>query len=392
MAHSTVADKPSKPYPDFPLYAHNSGRWAKKIKGRTHFFGKWDDWEAALKRYLDEVDAIQAGRNPRLAKPTTPTLEELVNVYCDDCKRRVIDGELSQRTLDDYIKTLKRLATIRSKYEQPAEWTPADFAQIKDAFSKPIKRTSSIRGGVKGRQVARRSSTTVDIDLRAVKAFLNWCFESDYIPQPKFGKSFKQTSAKQKRIKKAESGPRDLSAIEIRKFIDQSSRFFKAIVLLGINGGFGAKDIAELTVADYSGEWMDYARRKTGFERKAWLWPETRKAIDEHLSHRHGLTSESPLFVTKYGMSWMRGSHDAIGKNFAKLRDDHDIERGTFYDLRRTFQTVAEESLDFPAVKHIMGHAAGSSDMSAVYRQRISDERIKKVCEHVRNWLFGGAA
>jgi hypothetical protein len=40
------------------------------------------------------------------------------------------------------------------------------------------------------------------------------------------------------------------------------------------------------------------------------------------------------------------------------------------------------------AVDHVMGHAPASSDMSAVYRQRIEDDRLKAVAEHVRRWLF----
>jgi hypothetical protein len=30
--------KPSKPTPDFPLYAHRNGQWAKKIKGSIHYY------------------------------------------------------------------------------------------------------------------------------------------------------------------------------------------------------------------------------------------------------------------------------------------------------------------------------------------------------------------
>jgi hypothetical protein len=48
---------------------------------------------------------------------------------------------------------------------------------------------------------------------------------------------------------------------------------------------------------------------------------------------------------------------------------------------------VADEAKDQPAVDHIMGHE--SPHMSTVYRERIGDERLKAVANHVRNWLFG---
>ena len=65
------------------------------------------------------------------------------------------------------------------------------------------------------------------------------------------------------------------------------------------------------------------------------------------------------------------------------------IEGRTFYDLRRTFQTIAEGSRDLVAVQSIMGHAAASGDMSAVYRQRIEDERLLAVTDYVYQWLSG---
>ena len=34
---------------------------AKKICGKLHYFGKWEDSQTAEKKYLDERDDLQAG-------------------------------------------------------------------------------------------------------------------------------------------------------------------------------------------------------------------------------------------------------------------------------------------------------------------------------------------
>jgi hypothetical protein len=58
MPKSTKSKRPSKPHHDFPLFGHASGQWAKKIKGKMHYFGVWADPDAALEKWLIQKDDL----------------------------------------------------------------------------------------------------------------------------------------------------------------------------------------------------------------------------------------------------------------------------------------------------------------------------------------------
>jgi hypothetical protein len=98
--------KPARPYPDFPLFLHCSGQWAKKIRGKTVYFGK--DADAALKKYLEQRDDLQAGRTPR-DKSGELTLREMVNRFLSSKRNQMQAGELSARTWTDYYNACESM-------------------------------------------------------------------------------------------------------------------------------------------------------------------------------------------------------------------------------------------------------------------------------------------
>src|SRR5215470_14760486 len=93
--------KPAKPYPNYPLFPHAAGVWAKKIRGKLHYFGPWADPDAAVRRYLEQKDALHAGRKPRESTEGA-TVKELCNQFLNQKQALVEAGELSPRTCQDY--------------------------------------------------------------------------------------------------------------------------------------------------------------------------------------------------------------------------------------------------------------------------------------------------
>ena len=188
---------------------------------------------------------------------------------------------------------------------------------------------------------------------------------------------------------------------ELRTIIDAAGQPMKAIVLLAANCAFGATDIACLpkSAIDFETGWVEHARIKTGVPRRIPLWPETLEALQAALAVRPKPKAEADadlVFVTKYGHRWVKTNRngtpaDALGQEFAKLLKALGLKRPrvSFYAIRHGFQTIGEE-VGETATRAIMGHVDAS--MSALYRERISDRRLRTVTDHVHDWLFGNGS
>lgn len=109
-----MSPKPAKPYDGFPLYAHASGHWAKKILGKTHYFGRWEDgWQAALNKFLADREALYAGQDPANYGGKLPVGDAL-DLFLSAKKRQVDAGELNPKTYDDYDLTCSLLLYLPS--------------------------------------------------------------------------------------------------------------------------------------------------------------------------------------------------------------------------------------------------------------------------------------
>ena len=372
--------KPSKPYPDFPLYAHSSGKWAIVIKDRatqkrkTFYFRSWDDPEGALEDYLASKKDILAGRP--VAKVSGLTIRELCNRFLASKQKLVNSGELAQRSWDDYHDACEKVIEVFGKSAKVANLQPADFEDLRDFLWK-------------GRKKTKRSPVSVANDIGRIRVVFNFAEDEELIPgRIRYGKSFKKPSAKIVRKSKNKNGKKKFEAEEIKKILEIASPQMKAMILLGINCGFGNNDCALLTADHIKDGWHDFSRPKTGVERHCPLWPETIEALS---SFKCG---DKHVFITKYGKTWEAKSQcdSPISKEMVKLMKKtgtHQIGRG-FYALRHTFNTIGLRTKDSMAVKYIMGHTPSSNDMTENYNQEPPpDEDLIVVTEYVRKWLFG---
>jgi integrase len=221
-------------------------------------------------------------------------------------------------------------------------------------------------------------------------------YEAGLIEAPvRYGPGFKRPSRKVLRLARAAKGPRLFGPAEIRAMLAAARPALKAMILLGINCGFGNADCGRLPRAalDLEGGWVSFPRPKTGIARRCPLWRETVEALKAALARRpvpKDPAHEGLVFVTIHGHCWAKSGPGCpvTGATIELLRRLRLYRPGlNFYALRHTLETVGGESKDQVAVDPIMGHVR--EDMASVYSEKISDERLRAVTDHVRSWLFG---
>lgn len=373
--HSTPSQKPAKPSPDFPLTPHRNGRWCKKVRGRIYYFGRWHDPDGALAEYLEQKDRLHAGLTTADNREGL-TVFLLCGKFLTTKKRLMENDELSVHSYADYTRVCKLLSKTFGNSRLVADLRPDDFERLR---SKMAKRLGPVKLGN---------------EINRIRVVFNYAYKSDLIVNPmKYGEGFKRPSKKTLRQHRQAQGAKMFSAEEIRSMLEAAGQPLRAMILLGLNAGFGNSDLGTLPLSalDLNRGWLNYPRPKTGIARRASLWPETVAALRDWLRVRPEPKNQGHaglVFVTVKGDTWAKTTSDnPLSKETRKLLDRVGIKgHRNFYCLRHTLQTIGDEARDFLAVRHIMGHAG--SDIADEYRERVSDERLLAVTDYVRGWLF----
>jgi integrase len=216
----------------------------------------------------------------------------------------------------------------------------------------------------------------------------------------RYGESFNQPPKRSLRLARQRRGERLVEPSDAKKLLDSADLQLKAMILLGLNCGFGQTDVATLNRSALSRPgWVQDIRPKTATPRRSPLWAETVEALLEVARVRPDPAKpedKDAVFLTVKGNRWLRFNDrgtdgrgvtlDAVAGEFGKLCRRCGVA-ASFYYLRHSFRTAADELPDRAAIRLVMGHADG--DVDDFYRERISDERLLAVTNHVRNYYLG---
>ena len=254
-------------------------------------------------------------------------------------------GELAQRSWADYYNTCQRAVKYFGKSQSVSDIGPKDFKHFRASLARLW------------------GPTTLGNEIRRVRVIFNYAYKQDLIDRPvKFGE-FKPPSKKTMRLERAKKGPRLFQADELRKIIGAAHVQLKAMILFGVNCGFGNTDVADLPTKalNLKTGWVNFPRPKTGIPRRCPLWPETVAALRDALKKRSkpkDITHKALMFITKYGGQWNKATveyadtkngkpkikrENPVSREFGKILRDLGYHRPGlgFYGLRHIFETMA---------------------------------------------------
>jgi len=277
--------QPAKPWRDFPLHWHKSGRWRKKYRGKHYYFvadpiKSYDAWK-------ELEDKLLSGDRPTASERSRKryTLQDAINVFLHHQHGRFTRGEIGDAQMAKYVKEIKtELPKVVSPLTRLEDFCdeqqgPALFGRIRQAAVD------------RGLQAAEKHVTYV----RAMFELVSKRGEHYLIAAPCFGDGFKKPTIGQieraKAARLAHTGDQIWTIEEATRLIQNAIRrdvhLYAHLVLMAI-AGYTSADVAALPLKaiDHKNAVINFPRVKNGRRRLCPLIKPLQSAIDASLKLR----------------------------------------------------------------------------------------------------------
>lgn len=387
--------QPSPKHGLTPVYRKGEhAGWMKRVN-------RAPKWIASAKEAPtgDAADAVYTAKFKALWEPAKAppppaadalTVKALLNLFLARQQRKGI----SARAWEEYADAFGDFAKAVGENTRAVDLTPGDFERARRAWAK------------------RFGPHRLGKFVTMVRSAFKWARKPPHrLPEPDYADDFELPGKREYRLAKEASrvdagGTLAFEADDVGRLLAKANRNLRAMILLGLNCGYGNEDVSALprAVVDLDGGWLNYARGKTGIRRRCPLWSETAESLRAVLAYRvksrrrpEAFESPSLVFLTRHGRPYVEDVRsgksgkllhkDDVSVAFGKLCAAAGVSRPgrNFYSLRRTFRTLADETGDQRAIALIQGRELG--DIDTVYVQHIADSRLLAVTDHVRRRL-----
>ncbi len=211
-----------------------------------HYFGQWDDPNAALAEYVAVADYLLSGVEPPDPGAKRCEMRDLCNSFLTFKTSLMKSGELSSKTFDRYFATCEMLIEHFGRPRAVESIGPKDFEKLRVVMAE------------------RWGPVALANEIQITRSVFKYGFDSELFDKPvRFGQGFNKPPAKALRAARNAKGPRLFTPKEIKALLAEATPDMKAMILLSINGGLGNEDCALLQWRHVDGKWLDYPRAKT---------------------------------------------------------------------------------------------------------------------------------
>ena len=171
---------------------------------------------------------MQAGRRPRSTRNGL-IVQELCNRFLASKQNQVAIGEITQRSFLDYKAVTDRIVRLFGLTRQVDDLAADDFEELKSDIAKT------------------RGLVSLGNEIQRVRVVFKFAYDAGLIDKPlQYGPTFKRPSKRVLRRVRNGNGEKMFDANEIRTMLREASIQMKAMILLGVNCGFGNNDCGTL--------------------------------------------------------------------------------------------------------------------------------------------------